>query len=216
MFSRRKLLGYHRPAPGALRHCLALVIALSAAISGLAQVHFAESAAATGGQVATAEVSTATPDINDGAVDAIARVGTKVYLGGDFTNATSRGSSTPLTRNSILAFDANNGILDPLFLPILDGPVNQIEAGPDNSLYLAGSFKTVNGQKMRVARIDGTTGAVMAGWNPPALSAATTSLALVGGTLYVSGRSRGAESAGRNHPALVRGERGRSAWDGHC
>ncbi len=187
MFSRRKLLGYHRPKLGALSYCLPLLVALAAAINGLAPVRFSESAAATTGQVATAQVSTATPDVNDGAVDAIARVGTKVYLGGDFTNATSRGSSTPLTRNSILAFDANNGILDPLFLPILDGPVNQIEAGPDNSLYLAGSFKTVNGQKMRVARIDATTGAVMTGWNPPALSAATTSLAFVGGTLYVSG-----------------------------
>ncbi|MGL5828777.1 MAG: hypothetical protein ACRC0L_04315, partial [Angustibacter sp.] len=138
-------------------------------------------------QLVQQEVSSATPDVNDGTVYAIAKAGSRVYLGGDFTNATSRGSDIPLSRNSILAFDSATGVLDSQFLPILDGAVNQIEVGPDNSIYIAGSFKTVNGQKMRVARLDAVTGAVVSGWKPPVLSAATNSLAWAGNTLYVSG-----------------------------
>ncbi len=138
-------------------------------------------------QVVQQEVSSATPDVNDGTVYAIAKSGSRVYLGGDFTNATSRGSDIALSRNSILAFAADTGILDQQFLPILDGAVNQIEVGPDNSIYIAGSFKTVNGQPMRVARVDAATGAVISGWNPPAMSAATTSLIWAGDTLYVGG-----------------------------
>ena len=65
--------------------------------------------------------SAATPDVNDGTVSTIAEVGSRIYLGGDFTNATSAGESVAMTRNNILAFDRADGDLDPGFVPILDG-----------------------------------------------------------------------------------------------
>jgi PKD repeat protein len=131
--------------------------------------------------------ATTTPDVNDGTVGTIAEVGTRMYLGGDFTNATPRGGSVALTRNNILAFDRATGALDPAFVPTLDGAVEQIIPGPGNTVYVAGSFKTVNGAPMRLARLDASTGAVVTGWKPPVFSAATNTVALAGSTLYVGG-----------------------------
>jgi hypothetical protein len=134
--------------------------------------------------------SAATPDVNDGTVSTIAEVGSRIYLGGDFTNATSAGESVAMTRNNILAFDRADGDLDPGFVPILDGEVDQIIPGPGNTVYAAGSFKTVNGVSMRLARLDATTGAVVSGWRPPRFNASTDTLALSAGTLYVGGGFR--------------------------
>lgn len=145
--------------------------------------------------------STATPNVEDGTVYAIAKVGNKVFLGGDFTSVTNRGSSTSIARNNILAFDATTGLVDTSFVPTLNGGVDAIIEGPGNSLYVAGTFKTVNGANMRVARLDAATGAVMSGWAPSAFSAATDTLALSNGTLFVGGNF--AKVGGVQHAGLA-------------
>ncbi len=139
-------------------------------------------------QVVSPEVSRDTPDVNDGTVYAIAKIGHRVYLGGDFTNATSRGSTVPTARPFILAFDDRNGRIDTAFLPTLDGSVSEMEPGPNNTLYLTGNFKTVNGQTMRVARVDAITGALISGWNPTFLNGVTNTIELFGNTLFVGGQ----------------------------
>ncbi|MGL4173926.1 MAG: hypothetical protein ACRCTR_07630 [Actinomycetota bacterium] len=128
-----------------------------------------------------------TPNVEDGTVYTIAQVGSRIYLGGDFTTVTSRGASSTVARQSILAFNSTNGVVDASFVPTLDGTVNQIIPGPDNSVYVVGSFKTVNGVAMRVARLDAVTGALVSGWAPPTINSATTTIAFSGSTLYVGG-----------------------------
>src|SRR4051812_39818754 len=68
-----------------------------------------------------------TPAVNDGAVRAIAQVGSTIVLGGTFTSVTPAGSSTAVTRNNILAFNATTGALSS-FAPVIDGPVDSVVA----------------------------------------------------------------------------------------
>lgn len=137
--------------------------------------------------VPSAMVSSATPDVGDGTVYAIVKVGSRVFLGGNFTSATSRGSSTATARANLLSFDSATGVIDPAFTPQVNGEVDSIIEGPNNTIYIAGAFKTVNGKNLRLARLDAATGALIASWKPKAFSAATTSLALSGDVLYVGG-----------------------------
>ncbi|MGN6302716.1 MAG: PKD domain-containing protein [Angustibacter sp.] len=177
------------------------------AAAGLAAVLLSSTAqlpvqAATPQPTAVSDVpSRATPDVHDGTVYAIGQQGSRTYLGGDFTNASSPGDSTNLARANILAFGTADGVIDPGFTPALDGEVDAIIPGPDNTIYVAGVFKSVNGTSMRVARLNAATGAVVPGWKPPAFSAATTTLALNGSTLYVGGTF--AKVAGAPHAGLV-------------
>jgi PKD repeat protein len=136
----------------------------------------------------TAVPSNVTPDVNDGTTMSIAKVGSKVFLGGTFTTATSHGSTTSETRNDILAFDPATGVIDETFVPALDGEVDALVPGPGgNTIYAAGFFKTVNGKNMRLALLDATTGAIVSSWKPAVFSAATLTVTLSGSTLYVGG-----------------------------
>ncbi len=138
-------------------------------------------------KVAQQQVSAATPDVQDGTVFAIAKLGSQIFLGGDFTQATSRGATIPQSRLNLLAFNEETGVLDENFLPDIDGAVTEIEPGPNGTIFVAGDFKTVDGQSMRVARLDVASGRLMSIWNPPFMSGATNTLEVYGNTLYVGG-----------------------------
>src|SRR6185312_14035306 len=51
----------------------------------------------------------AEPYVSDGAVWAFAEVGNQMVVGGNFTQVTSRGSTTVLTRPNIFVFDETTG-----------------------------------------------------------------------------------------------------------
>ena len=66
--------------------------------------------------------------------------------------------------------------------------VDAIAAGPNNSVYIAGKFTTVNGATTRVDRLDANTGARVAGWTPPVLNGITQALTTTpSGALYIGG-----------------------------
>ncbi|MDN5768812.1 MAG: PKD domain-containing protein [Humibacillus sp.] len=180
----------------------ARVAALAAVILGLSVMAQAPAQASIAqDQMPSAVPSDNTPDVNNGTVFAIGKVGTRVFLGGDFTSATSRGSTGATSRQNILSFDPATGVIDSSFAPAMNGEVDAIIPGPDNTIYVAGQFKTVNGQNMRVARLDAASGATVPGWNPPYINANTTTMALSGGVLYVGGTF--AKVSGQDQGGLV-------------
>src|SRR5439155_10049544 len=69
-----------------------------------------------------------TPNVTDGQVRAIAQVGSKMIVGGTFTQVQNAGSATTLTRNYLLAFNATTGDVDTTFVPALDGAVYALVA----------------------------------------------------------------------------------------
>lgn len=128
-----------------------------------------------------------TPNVQDGTVFAIARVGTKVVIGGDFTSVMDRDSTTSVSRPYILAFDQVTGAVDTGFAPVLDGMVETLSPGPDNTVYVGGGFSKVNGTVTKLARLDLATGQLVKGWKKPGFDGRVQALDFAAGRLFVGG-----------------------------
>lgn len=128
------------------------------------------------------------PNVLDGEVDALAQVGDTIVAGGVFSSVQETGK-TAVTRNNIVAFNRVTGKLSTTFLPAINGSVRALAAAPDGkSVYIAGSFSTVNGATaLKVARLDITTGQKVAGFNPPNVNAIVRDLKLEAGRLFIAG-----------------------------
>jgi Ricin-type beta-trefoil lectin domain/Domain of unknown function (DUF5122) beta-propeller len=103
---------------------------------------------------------------------------------------------TLVTMNDIFAYQLSTGAIDPNFAPVLDqGPVYSVIAGPDDTVYVGGSFTTVNGVsepglvQLSVTPGQPTDGQVVPGFAAP-LSGTVHALALSGNALYVGGNFR--------------------------
>ncbi|TQM67557.1 beta-propeller uncharacterized protein DUF5122 [Actinomadura hallensis] len=156
------------------------------------------------GRVVSDDPADHTPQVLDGAVKSIIKIGNKIYVGGSFTRVKEPGGGKPtLTRNRLFAFDAATGAIDPNFAPNLNkGEASALLAAPDGqSLYVGGNFSEINGNRHFVlARLNAQTGAPITSFNPQ-LSARVRDLRLVGGRLYVAGTFDTVGGASR--PALA-------------
>jgi len=130
-----------------------------------------------------------TPAIIDGEVYALAKVGTTMVVGGNFTQARSWGSATVQARAGILAFDTATGQLVSGFAPVLDGTVYSLVPGPvPNTVLAAGTFKKINGKSFgRVVLINLTTGARVNTFKSANINGRINSMAVSGNRLYVGG-----------------------------
>jgi hypothetical protein len=123
----------------------------------------------------------------------IIQVGSQVVVGGTFNDGVQQhGSTTALPLSYVFAMNATTGVISTTFEPVLDGPVFALAAGPvvggDPTVYLGGSFSTVNGAKSKsLALLDLTTGAAVAGFNPPPTDGLVNALAVSAGMLFVGG-----------------------------
>lgn len=90
-----------------------------------------------------------TPHVLDGTVRAFAVVGNKVVVGGNFTQVREAGRRAVIPRNNIFAYDLNTGKVDTNFVPTIDSTVYALEPGADNTVYVGGSFRNVNGSANR-------------------------------------------------------------------
>lgn len=138
--------------------------------------------------IVAADPADTTPHALDGQVRALAVVGTRVIVGGSFTQIQDAGSSTIVSRPYLFAFDAASGLIDPSFAPVLDGKVEALAAAPDGrSVFVGGYFDTVNGvPRNDLTKLDATTGL-----EDPTFRSTTTAgvrdLAVRGSRLFVAG-----------------------------
>ena len=169
---------------------LVLGVTLALGLSGLttlpAQAHGQVTAQ---GVVVTADPADWTPQIQDGQVNAIVQIGTKVVVGGTFTTVRKANTSLNLIRNFIFAFDMNTGNIDPNFVPQLDDAVLSLAPGPDGaSVYVGGEFGTVNGVTYRhLALLNLADGSPVASFKANA-DLRVQDIELNNGWLYVSGK----------------------------
>lgn len=121
-----------------------------------------------------------TPSIStSGPVRALTRVGSTIYIGGDFSQVNT------VDRQNIAAVSASTGALLS-WNPGANFQVNAL-AADDSALYVGGNFDTIGGQaRSRLAAFDLTTQALVAGWTPQP-DQAVYSLVPGGSTLYVGG-----------------------------
>ena len=142
------------------------------------------------GRVVSTNPVNYTPNITNGAAYKSAEANGMLYVGGSFTSVTAAAGTTPtgtFTRNHILAFNAATGSISTSFAPNVNGAVWAIVPS-GTSLYIGGSFSSVNGVARRgLAKVDATTGAVDTSFNAALTSGNVTEAALVSGRLIISG-----------------------------
>ncbi|MEU7574563.1 hypothetical protein [Micromonospora sp. NPDC049240] len=131
---------------------------------------------------------TDTPRITNGEITDIEVIGNRVFIAGTFTSIANVGG-TAIAQKSLASYNLDTGKVDTGFKPTIDGAVAAVEASPDGtSLYIAGSFNTINGvTKRKIARLNPTTGAPVAAFTATA-SARATALAVSPTAVYVGGQ----------------------------
>ncbi|HWG98533.1 MAG TPA: delta-60 repeat domain-containing protein [Pilimelia sp.] len=139
----------------ALRHRLTAVLALTVTLLGVgpARADIAQP------RTVSADPVDWTPHVLDGTVWAIAVVGDTVVVGGDFTAVTDSTGRLRYPRRHLFAYGLRDGVVR-AWAPAVDAPVYALAAGLDNTVYVGGYFKTVNGAASRgLARLSLATGA---------------------------------------------------------
>ncbi|MFA1545204.1 PKD domain-containing protein [Actinomadura chokoriensis] len=168
-------------ALGALTASIAVVLPAQADQRGSQPGH---------GRVVSADPADHTPNVLDGDVKSIVKIGGKIYVGGSFTQVKEPGANKPtLTRDRLFAFDAATGAIDPNFAPSLNkGEASVLLPAPDGqSVYVGGNFSEINGVRHFVlARLNAQTGAPIDSFDPQ-LDARVRDLRFAGGRLYVAG-----------------------------
>ncbi|MGY1825712.1 MULTISPECIES: PKD domain-containing protein [unclassified Blastococcus] len=149
------------------------------------------SAATAQGGVVSAQPGASTPYVLDNRVLDMAQVGDRIVVVGDFTavrDSPANGSGA-WDQPYVFAFDARTGAIDRAFAPALNGMVQAVEAGPEGTVYLGGTFATVNGATgtRNLVQVSLASGARVDGFRPAGINGAVTDLVLAGGRLYVGG-----------------------------
>lgn len=171
-----------------------VVMALLAALVGLpGALTSAQAVQLPQDRVVSDDPANFTPNVLDGQVNAIMQAGTKIIIGGSFSQVQNAGSSTTITRNNILAFNATTGVVDTTFVPSLDGEVTSLALASDGqSVYVGGKFNnvTTGGTTVRsksLTRLNVSNGARTSGFTVPTFGAVIQDLKLSGNRLFVAG-----------------------------
>jgi beta-propeller uncharacterized protein DUF5122 len=141
------------------------------------------------GVVVSADPANFTPNVASGEVRKFVQLGSTMYAGGTFSSV-STAPGVPggtFSRSNIVAFNPATGQITS-FAPTINGEVWALVADSvTNSLWVGGTFTTVNGVARRgLAKLNPTTGAVDATFNAN-LTGNVKEAALVNGRLIISG-----------------------------
>lgn len=129
-----------------------------------------------------------TPHARDGETRAFAQVGNTVFVGGSFTQLRQTAGSAWVTQRYLFAYDRTSGTMSTTFLPVLDGAVNTLIAGPGGTLIVGGTFKNVNGvSRKNLVALNPSTGAIIDSWVGRSDGGTVRDLVLHGNWLYVAG-----------------------------
>ena len=128
-----------------------------------------------------------TPHVLDGTVWALAVVGDTVVVGGSFTKIQDSARKLTYTRRNIFAYGLHDGTIRP-FAPAIDAAVYALAPGANDTVYLGGSFKTVNSATQRgLARLSVADGARVPGFGARINWGDVRALTARGTKLYAGG-----------------------------
>ncbi len=144
------------------------------------------------GSVVSDNPANVTPNVQeDGvvgktAIYAFRQIGSTMYAGGNFHRVTNAAQTIAYTRDNLMSFDASTGAMTS-FAPAISGSVWAIESS-GSSLYVAGTFATVNGVARRgVVKLNASTGAVDPAFNARLSSGDVQDMHMVNGRLLIGG-----------------------------
>jgi hypothetical protein len=129
-----------------------------------------------------------TPNVNQGAVTSLAKVGNTMVAVGKFTTVTDFHGTT-FNRTNIFAFDANTGEISTSFVPQVNGTASRvIDSGDGTSVYVVGAFSQVNSTPAsHAARITVSNGALVTSFKAAASNGVINDAVLRDDKLYVGG-----------------------------
>src|SRR4051794_6299960 len=147
----------------------------------------AQPTALTGTAVSWAADLVVTNDVPHPVAWSITTAGDVVGVGGRFTAIEDYRRKTEIRRTNVAAFSATTGAIDPDFAPVVDGEVWSV-LSDGTSVYLGGSFKTVNGvSRPALAKLDLATGQLDTKFAPPIKVGRVSDMELNRGRLVVGG-----------------------------
>ncbi|MFI6518292.1 delta-60 repeat domain-containing protein [Spirillospora sp. NPDC050679] len=186
-----------------MRPCIAVLAAATVTVSAAAVSTSPAIADIRQPRVVSADPVNFTPHVLDGTVRAIAVVGSKAVVAGSFEKVREAGKNKPaVARHNLFAYDLATGKIDPAFRPRVNGTVHTLQAAADASVYLGGTFTTVNGAKTgTLARLKVPTGALVTGFKP-AVNYRVYTMARRGAHLYIGGTFT--KVAGKARSAVAR------------
>lgn len=99
-------------------------------------------------------------------VQAFAKIGNTMFVGGNFTGVQSGRHGSPQPRTALAAFNATNGEWISDFGATFNDQVKALYAMPDGNLLVGGDFTTVNGQRHSgTVLLDSRTGNPISTWD---------------------------------------------------
>ena len=148
-------------------------------------------------------------------VKAMVKLGNVVYIGGGFTQiapdnkafspsggAGGNPNQAGIDQPYLFAVDATTGEAIQTFRPKLNAPVEALEVGPNNTVYVGGTFTIVNGVPLNgFAILDGSTGLLKSGiaqrsFANDAAPGSVWAIKLYGTLLYVGGNFTTVQNCG--------------------
>jgi hypothetical protein len=133
----------------------------------------------------------------DSTVNALVRVGTELYVGGDFTHMSGQ-SSIRLGRVT-----TSNGTLDTNWTPDPNSTVTAITVS-GSDVYVGGNFALIGGAaRDRLTRLDAGLGETDTTWTPGSVNGLVNSIAVDGSGVYVGGAFTQVGATTRNRVAKL-------------
>jgi hypothetical protein len=149
-----------------------------------------------------------TPNVLDGTVYAIAVLGNTVVVGGDFTSVEDAAGKTHYHRTNIFTYQMDTGAVNS-FTANLDGSVEALAAGPNNTVYVGGAFHTVNGVKQRgITQLTVTNGSRVGAFTAAIDDGDVRSLEAANGMVYIGGNFASVDGTTRTALARLNGTSG--------
>ena len=146
------------------------------------------------GAIVSASPSSFTPNIMNGTVLTMAKVGNWIVVGGTFTLVRNAGSTQNIARRNVFAFDSVTGRVSDTFAPNPNRAVFKVLPTMDGkSVYLGGSFTKITSSKQvvassRLAKLSVTTGNRVSGFRPGSINGTVRDMELTGNRLWVAGK----------------------------
>lgn len=154
--------------------------------------------------VVTANPINRTPHVLDGTVRAIAVVGGKVIVGGNFTKVREASSKTEIARKNLFAFDFATGKIDTKFKPSVNSTVYALQTGDNNTVYAAGGFWIVNGaQTGPLVKLNVPSGSTVTAFKPNVGGGLVYDIKRHGSRVYLGGMFTKVRGVPRNTLARV-------------
>ncbi len=143
------------------------------------------------GMIVSDDPANFTPHILDGTVYSIVQVGDMVVVGGSFSQVRSATSTTVLTRNNLVAFNATTGVISNTFVPNPNNTVYKVQAAADGvSVYAGGRFSSAFGLSMpsRLFKANVAQGTRDPVFRPATFTGDIRDLEVIDNRLWVAGK----------------------------